>query len=141
MPENPSDAFKHNPPTASGSRQPSGAFTEAHPARPAPGTGTYSAPARSSRATWRWVTFLILALAFAGALVFARTTDRVDDSIRMFYTVLTIEGTIVLLAVWFLIFGFSRWWVRLGLVVVGFGLVIGGLIFGLYFFCEGSRVK
>jgi outer membrane protein assembly factor BamB len=88
--------------------------------------------ASSSRPAWRWMSFAVLVLLLAGVLLFLRVTKapEVPDSVRNGFIMLTLEASIVLFAAWFFIFGWSRWWIRLGLVVAGFAVLIGGLYYG-----------
>jgi len=79
----------------------------------------------SSRPLWRWATFVIVALLIAGAFGFVLTTELVDDSFRAGMVNLTVLASLMLFALWFLIFGGWRWYVRIGLVVLGFAALFG----------------
>jgi outer membrane protein assembly factor BamB len=130
QPEKPSDALQKNIPPGSGTRPTSDAVTEARPARPAPpAVGHDVRTVRSSRPVWRWVTFGVLVLLIMGAIVYIRTRNDLDAAFRMLLTILTVEASVVLFALWFLILGWSRWWVRLGALVAFFGILIGGSFF------------
>ncbi len=102
---------------------------------------TVTRPGTSSRSTWRWVTFFLVAALIAGLCYYARTTEMVDDSFRMMATLVAIFLSLVMLGGWFVFFGGSRWWARLGLVLLACATVFGSLFIAFSQFIEVRGVS
>jgi outer membrane protein assembly factor BamB len=90
----------------------------------------------ASRAVGRWVALALLGVLIAGGIAVIWKWPDLDSAFRQMGTVVNVEVSFLLFPLWFLVLGWSRWWVRLGAVVAWFVVLIGGLFVGFNYVWE-----